>query len=141
MRPSKGNTMLLYTTIGTNDLARAIVFWRPIMKSLGHEEIENFYPGWVGWGKDYDSGFGFYLCPPFDGLPASAGNGTMFAFPAKDAAHVRELYAVALQNGGADEGAPGTREYYTPDFYVAYVRSPDRHKLAFTFHNFDPATN
>jgi catechol 2,3-dioxygenase-like lactoylglutathione lyase family enzyme len=133
--------MLLYTTIGTNDIARAIAFWRPVMRSLGHREIEGLGAEWAGWGESYDSGFGFYICTPFDGHASSAGNGSIFAFPAKDAGHVRELYALALQNGGADEGAPGTREYYTPDFYVAYARSPDRHKLAFVFNHFDPTTD
>jgi catechol 2,3-dioxygenase-like lactoylglutathione lyase family enzyme len=39
----------------------------------------------------------------------------------------------ALANGGSDEGAPGTRAYYSPTFYVAYVRDPDGNKLAAAF--------
>ena len=130
--------MLLYTTIGTNDIARATAFWGPIMASLGHPALGDLGAGWAGWGGDYDTGFGFYLCPPFDGGSASAGNGLTFAFPARDAAHVRELHALGLQNGGTDAGAPGTRDYYTPDFYVAYVRDPDGHKLAFVFLHHQP---
>lgn len=131
--------MLLYTTLGTNDLARATAFWGPIMASLGHAPLPDPGAGWAAWGKDYDSGFGFYLCPPFDGQEASPGNGGTFAFAARDGAHVRALHALALQHGGRDEGAPGTRPYYTPDFYVAYARSPDGHKLAFVFHHYDPS--
>lgn len=130
--------MLLYTTIGTNDIARASAFWGPIMASLGQLPLPGLDAGWAGWGGDYDTGFGFYLCPAFDGRPALAGNGLTFAFPARDAAHVRSLHALALQNGGSDEGAPGTRDYYEPSFYVAYVRDPDGHKVAFVFHHFDP---
>lgn len=130
--------MLLYTTIGTNDIARATAFWGPIMAALGHAPLPDLGEGWAGWGKDYDGGFGFYLCPPFDGQAADAGNGGTFAFAARDAAQVRELHALALQNGGSDDGAPGTRDYYTPDFYVAYARAPDGHKLAFVFHHYDP---
>jgi catechol 2,3-dioxygenase-like lactoylglutathione lyase family enzyme len=133
--------MLLYTTIGTNDIARATAFWGPLMASLGHDPMPDFYEGWMGWGKDYDGGFGFYICPPFDGRAASSGNGGTLAFAARDAAHVRELYALCLQNGGTDDGAPGTRDYYTPEFYVAYVRDPDGHKLAFVFHHYDPAAD
>lgn len=133
--------MLLYTTIGTNDIARATAFWGPIMESLGHAPLADLGKGWAGWGKDYDGGFGFYLCPPFDGRAADAGNGLTFAFSANTAAQVRALYALALQNGGTDDGAPGTRDYYTPDFYVAYVRDPDGHKLAFVCHHYDPATD
>jgi len=131
--------MLLYTTIGTNDIARAAAFWGPILQSLGHDRLDGLGDGWAGWGKDYDGGFGFYLCPPFDGQPAHPGNGGTFAFAARDAAQVRALHALALTCGGSDDGAPGVRDYYTPDFYVAYVRAPDGHKLAFVFHHHDPA--
>lgn len=133
--------MLLYTTIGTDDTARSAAFWGPIMANLGHPPIMTADAGWYGWGGDYDTGFGFYICPPFDGRPASAGNGLTFAFPARTAAQVRALYAVALQNGGSDDGAPGIRDYYEPSFYVAYVRDPDGHKVAFVFHHFDPASD
>ncbi len=133
--------MLLYTTIGTNDIARATAFWGPIMERLGHAALPDMSAGWAGWGKDYDDGFGFYLCPPFDGQTAHAGNGLTLAFAAHSAARVRDLHALALANGGTDEGAPGMRGYYEPDFYVAYVRDPDGHKLAFVHHHYDPATD
>ena len=131
--------MLLYTTIGTDNIARSTAFWGPIMASLGHAELGDLGEGWAGWGKNYDGGFGFYLCPTFDGKPSHCGNGGTFAFPARDAAHVRALYAMALKNGGTGDGAPGTRDYYPADFYVAYARAPDGHKLAFVFHRYDPA--
>jgi catechol 2,3-dioxygenase-like lactoylglutathione lyase family enzyme len=133
--------MLLYATIGTNDITRGAAFWGPIMTSLGHAAVPGLGEGWAGWGKDYDGGFGLYLCPPFDGQEAQAGNGLTLAFAARDAAHVRALYRLALQNGGTDEGPPGTRDYYEPEFYVAYVRDPDGHKLAFVFHHYDAATD
>lgn len=131
--------MLLYATLGTNDLARAVAFWGPLMDRLGHARLWQVDDGWAAWGKEYDGGFGLYLCPAFDGGQASPGNGQTFAFPARDAAEVRELYRLAMLNGGSDAGAPGTRDYYSADFYVAYVRDPDGHKLAFVHHHFDPA--
>ncbi len=133
--------MLLYLTLGTGDIARARAFWAPLMADLGQPEIPDLGEGWAGWGGDYDSGFGLYLCPPFDGRAASPGNGTMLAFPARSAAHVRSLHALALRHGGTDEGPPGTRPAYGPAFYVAYVRDPDGHKLGFVFHRHDPATD
>ncbi len=45
---------------------------------------------------------------------------------AVDAAH-----AAALAHGGSDEGAPGLRTAYAPDYYAAYVRDPDGNKLHF----------
>lgn len=131
--------MLLYTTLGTDDIARAAAFWGPLMDSLGHAPLPGLDPGWAGWGQDYDTGFGLYLCPPFDGRPATAGNGVMLAFPARDAAHVRALHALALAHGGTDDGPPGRRPQYGPAFYAAYVRDPDGHKAAFVFHRYTAA--
>ncbi len=54
----------------------------------------------------------------------------MFAFRAKDEAQVQAFHTAALEHGGSVEGAPGTRPYYPPTFYVAYVRDPDGYKLA-----------
>lgn len=104
--------MLLYLTLGTDDLDRAVAFWGPILHDLGHARLAHVDAGWAGWGHDYDDGFGFYLCPPFDGRTASAGNGETYAFAARNAAHVRALHALALQNGGTDDGGPGTRTRY-----------------------------
>ena len=131
--------MLLYATLGTNDLHRAIAFYDPVMQLLGHDRLPAWSDGWAGWGKDYENGFGLWVCPAWDGAAATPGNGTMLAFPARDAAEVRAFYSTALAHGGSDDGAPGTRPYYDPDFYVAYVRDPDGHKLACVFAGYDPA--
>ena len=40
------------------------------------------------------------------------------------------FYAAALTHGGISDGAPGLRLRYNPDFYAAYVRDPDGHKVA-----------
>jgi hypothetical protein len=54
----------------------------------------------------------------------------MVAFEAPTTAHVRDFHAAALDSGGSDEGAPGLREQYAPDFYAACVRDPEGNKLA-----------
>ena len=131
--------MLLYTTLGTDDLPRAIVFYDAVFKALGHPRLPDWSDGWAGWGKDYDDGYGFWLCPPFDGMASTSGNGTMFAFRADSASQVRAFHAAGLSNGGTDEGPPGVREYYEPEFFVAYLRDPDGNKLAAVFHRYDPA--
>ena len=129
--------MLLYTTLGTNDLPRAARFYDAVMAVLGQPRLAIDAEGWVAWGQDYDGGFGLWLCSPFDGKPATAGNGTMLAFKAESAAQVRAFHAAGLAHGGTDEGAPGTRPDYGPAFYVAYLRDPDGHKLACVFHRYD----
>ena len=130
--------MILYSTVGTTDLARAIAFYDAVFGALGMGRAPNWSEGWAGWGGSYDEGYGFWVCQPFDGQAPIAGNGPMLAFRAADEAQVQSFYAMALAHGGADEGAPGTRSYYEPAFYVAYVRDPDGNKLAAVFHRHQP---
>lgn len=131
--------MLLYTTVGTNDLQLSARFYDAIFDVMGQERMPSEEEGWAAWGKDYDSGFSFCLCEPFDGQPASAGNGTMFAFRAESADQVRKFHAAGLSHGGQCDGPPGTRDAYGAAFYVAYLRDPDGNKLACAFHRYDAA--
>lgn len=133
--------MLLYTTLGSDDIRASAAFWGPLMARLGHSPLADLGEAWLGWGSDDPGGYALYIGRPYDGAGASAGNGSSLGFLARDAAEVRALHALALQNGGRDEGAPGPREGYAPDYYVAYARSPEGHKLAFACHGHDPATD
>lgn len=127
---------LLDVTLGTRDLARAVRFYDPVMATIGLRRLPDAPEGWAGWGPQ--QGTGLWLCMPFDGRPATPGNGTMVTFAATGAAQVRAFHAAALAHGGQDEGAPGTRSRYEPSFYVAYVRCPDGHKLAAAFTTYSP---
>jgi len=126
-----------YVSLGTNDLERATRFYDAAMAALGHGRCdvgdETQWEGWVGWGR-YERGGAFelalWLCRPFDGAPASVGNGTMIALQATSWRSVDRFHAAALANGGSSEGAPGIRPHYGRDFYAAYVRDPDGNKLA-----------
>jgi predicted lactoylglutathione lyase len=115
--------MLGYVTLGTNDLARAAKFYDALTAELGvgrMMENEQF----IAWGGHGGAGIG--LTKPFDGKPATVGNGVMAALRAKDRAQVDRLYNLAMSLGGQDEGAPGER---FPGFYAAYFRDPDGNKL------------
>jgi len=72
----------------------------------------------------------FYVKPPYDGRPATPGNGAMVAFEARTQHQVRALHAAALAAGGTDEGAPGFRASYGAHFYVGYLRDPQGNKIA-----------
>ncbi len=116
--------MLGYVTIGTNDLQRAAAFYDTLAELLETPrmmEEETF----IAWGKP-DGPAGIGLTKPFNGEPATVGNGVMLALHAKDPAHVDAIYAAALKAGGTDEGAPGHRG---GGFYAAYFRDLDGNKL------------
>ena len=70
-----------------------------------------------------------YVQRPFDGRPASFGNGTHVAFSAKSRDTVDRFHAAALAHGGSSEGEPGPRPHYSPNYYAAYVRDQVGNKL------------
>jgi catechol 2,3-dioxygenase-like lactoylglutathione lyase family enzyme len=116
--------MIGYVTLGTNDLARAARFYDAIAAEMGVGRMME-YETFISWGKPGgDAGVG--LTKPFDGAPATVGNGVMVALEAADRAQVDKLYQIALANGGSDEGPPGERG---PGFYAGYFRDPDGNKL------------
>ena len=121
--------MIGYVTFGTNDIQRAAKFYDAIAAEMGTGRMMDFET-FIAWGA-WDGPAGIAATKPFDGKPASVGNGTMVALQAKDRAQVDKLYEIALANGGSDEGAPGPRG--EDGFYAAYFRDPDGNKLsAFT---------
>ncbi|MGV2909533.1 VOC family protein [Achromobacter sp. AGC25] len=49
-------------------------------------------------------------------------------------ADVDAFYEAALAAGGQDNGAPGLRPHYHPNYYAAFVRSPDGHNVEAVCH-------
>ncbi len=135
--------MIAYVTVGADDIADARRFYTAFLPALGYrlkegsEGLSFTLPTEPGQAPVLPD---FYVKPPFDGKPASPGNGTMVAFEARDQKQVRDLHAAALAAGGADEGAPGFRAAYGPRFYVGYLRDPQGNKIAlFSSNPNDPA--
>lgn len=123
--------MIGYTMVGTKDLDRAVRFYDPVFAEMGLKQC--FKDEQVSfWGDKTDvNAPRFAAGYPFDGGTGSVGNGVMTAFLIKGSAMIDNLYALAMANGGTDEGAPGLRPDYGEGFYAAYVRDPDGNKLAF----------
>jgi catechol 2,3-dioxygenase-like lactoylglutathione lyase family enzyme len=123
--------MISYTMVGTNDLEQSICFYDPLFAQMGLEQCFRD-DNCVSWGKKSDITFPrFFTGYPFDGKKANAGNGVMTAFVLEDSATIDRLYAIAMREGGSDEGEPGFRPRYGSGFYAAYVRDPDNNKIAF----------
>lgn len=119
--------MIAYTTVGVNDMDRAIRFYDAVFAPLSGRR-DSTSPTWTGYRREGDA-TPFFLTQPFDGAGATAGNGAMLAFLAPDRAAVDTFHAAALANDGVCEGPPGVREGMNPVFYGAYVRDPDGNKL------------
>ena len=125
--------MIAYVTVGADDIAVAKRFYAAFLPALGYELSEG--PEGLSYALPITRGQSlilpdFYVKPTFDGQPASVGNGAMVAFQARSQAQVREFHSAALAAGGTDEGQPGFRDSYGPQFYVAYLRDPQGNKIA-----------
>jgi catechol 2,3-dioxygenase-like lactoylglutathione lyase family enzyme len=122
--------MFSYMVLGTNDLARAVAFYDAALAPLGHDRIVDHDPDGTSaaWGLD-DPGPHLWVTLPFDGRPATVGNGVMVSFLAERRAAVDAFFAAAIAAGGTDAGAPGLRPQYGPHFYAAYIRDPDGNKI------------
>jgi predicted lactoylglutathione lyase len=116
--------MIGYVTLGTNDLARAAKFYDALAAELGVGRMMES-DAFIAWGVPGGAA-GIGLTKPFNGQPATVGNGVMIALEAKDAAQVDRLHAIALAHGGTCEGPPGPRG---ASFYAAYFRDLDGNKL------------
>ena len=125
--------MIAYFTVGADDIDRAKRFYSAFLPALDYELKES--PEGLSYTLPEQTGSpvalpDLYVKPPFDGRPASAGNGTMIAFKARSQKQVRDLHSAALAAGGFDEGQPGFRDSYGPRFYVGYLRDPQGNKIA-----------
>ncbi len=121
--------MIGYITVGADDITVAETFYSAFLPTLGYRLEEHH--GDLSYIPYRQPGMpDFYVKSPFDGEPASAGNGAMVAFRAVSQGQVRDLHAAALAAGGSDEGQPGFRSSYGAHFFVAYLRDPQGNKIA-----------
>lgn len=116
--------MIGYTTLGTNDLERACAFYDELLSAVGAKRIFD-EEGFVVWSATME-GCGLAITAPYDGKPASIGNGVMPAIRAASKEQVDEIYNKAISLGASDEGKPGSR---TDNFYAGYFRDLDGNKL------------
>ena len=122
--------MFSHVTLGTHSLERAIAFYDATLAPLGIERVSKKYPNWAAWQRPGEESR-FWVGLPYNQLPASWGNGCMVAFTAQSRAAIDAAYAAAIAAGARDEGPPGLRSSYGPDYYGAYIRDPDGNKVHF----------
>jgi catechol 2,3-dioxygenase-like lactoylglutathione lyase family enzyme len=116
--------MIGYVTLGTNDLPRAAAFYDALLGEIGAKRLYDFDRG-IAWGVSQDKP-SLGIMKPFDGKPASVGNGVMAAIVVDSQEKVARVHSKALELGGKDEGAVGPRG---DGFYAGYFRDLDGNKL------------
>jgi predicted lactoylglutathione lyase len=116
--------MIGYVTLGTNDLQRAAAFYDELLAVIGAGRFmqeETF----IAWAVAPDKP-ALSVTRPYDGQPATVGNGMMVALVVDSKEMVHKVYDKAISLGAADEGPTGPR---SDGFYAGYFRDLDGNKL------------
>ncbi len=134
--------MIDHVSIGVADLAKAKGFYDGVLATLGYACVYTVdIPGegivahgygtagkpsfWIGKPERIDAG-------------ANRAGGTHIAFQARTRKAIDDFHAAALKAGGADNGAPGLRPHYHPDYYGAFAFDPDGNKIEACCHHPEP---
>ena len=125
-----------HVSIGVTNMRRAKAFYDAALALLGMEPVMpvEFGGELVGVGYGQANRPSFWIQLPANGQPPSAGNGVHIAFRAETRADVDAFFLAALDQGGVEDGRPGLRTEYHPDYYAAFVRDPDGNKIEAVCH-------
>src|SRR5262245_53730165 len=106
---------LNYVTLGSNDVLKARAFYDAVLPLIGGEIAADYMPQTFCYALR--GGGRIWVGPPHNQAAATPGNGAMTGLLCGSQAEVRAAHAAALAHGGVDEGEPGPRPLYGPDFY------------------------
>lgn len=131
--------MIDHLSIRVADLPRSRAMYDACLPALGYRVIMTIddapdFKG-VGYGGDsYEPAFWIGASTdPADPAPVPI-DGMHMAFAAKDRPSVDAWYQAALAHGGRDNGPPGIRHQYHPNYYAAFVIDPDGYHLEAVCH-------
>jgi catechol 2,3-dioxygenase-like lactoylglutathione lyase family enzyme len=109
-----------------SDLDASVAFYTRALAPLGYEVVMQF-PQFVGFGVAGKPDFWIGTGAPTDKLH--------IAFRARGRGEVRAFYEAAIAAGGKDNGPPGIRELYHPNYYGAFVLDGDGHNIEAVCHD------
>lgn len=118
--------MIDHMGIQVSDIERSLAFYTKALAPLGYEVIMRF---------GANAGLGVNKKPDLWLAGQAAPTDKLHvAFRAPSRSVVKAFYEAALAAGGRDNGAPGVREMYHPDYYGAFVLDPDGHNIEAVCH-------
>ncbi len=112
--------------LAVSDFEASKAFFAKALAPLGIEQVMEVQ-GWAGFGRDGKPEFWF-------GMHTEAQKPMHIAFSAENRDQVDAFYEAALAAGAKDNGAPGIREIYHPNYYGAFVIGPDGHNIEAVCH-------
>lgn len=114
--------MFDHITIGVRDIERSKTFYDLALRPLGIERLYAEGQTFAGYGKGKKAFF-------WIGERGTAQTSVHVAFPCLDRETVDAFYDAAIAAGGTDNGPPGVRQRYHPNYYGAFVLDPDGHNI------------
>lgn len=124
--------MLHHISFGVADLERSAKFYDAALQALEYVRVwSDVRPGQkgqaIGYGRAGSADhFAIKLAP---GMQTACGPGFHLAFAASSRQAVDDFYRAAIAAGGVDNGKPGLRPRYGPNYYAAFVLDPDGYRL------------
>jgi len=118
--------MIDHTGVSVANVAKSKAFYKAALAPLGYEAL-----------MEWESIAGFGVAPKPDfwiGEGAANVPPVHIAFSAATRAQVDAFYKAAMAAGGRDNGAPGLRPNYHPNYYGAFVLDPDGHNIEAVCH-------
>ena len=120
--------MFDHVVFGVSDYAASKAFFVKALEPLGVFVVS-------------ESSLGIELCRPNETSslcirrdPEAKPAHLHLAFTAESRQQVQAFYRAALAAGGKDNGAPGPRPQYHPNYYAAFVIGPDGHNIEAVCH-------
>jgi catechol 2,3-dioxygenase-like lactoylglutathione lyase family enzyme len=117
--------MIHHVSIGVREIGRAKRFYDAALQPLGYRPLSEASES-LGYGKAEPR---FWVSMVAQPVPADEASGLHFCFEAESRAAVDSFHAAALKSGGHDNGKPGLRADYGPNYYAAFVIDPDGYRL------------
>lgn len=126
--------MIDHVSIGVSDLKKARAFYDVVLLALSYIRVHDVdIPGQGlvahGYGEAGAQARFWIGVPDHVNADANRTGGNHFAFQAKSRLEVDAFYQAAINNGAKDNGAPGIRAHYHPNYYGAFVFDPDGNKI------------
>ena len=126
--------MLDHIGFPVSDFARSKAFYDAVLPAIGAGLQMAVTKEMTGTGDEH-AGYGLPGKPDFwigTGTPLTGR--LHVAFSAPDRASVNAFYTAAILAGAIDNGPPGLRPHYHPNYYGAFVLDPDGHNIEAVCH-------
>ena len=125
--------MIDHTGVIVSDYEKSKIFYKSALSAISYEMLLEVPPS--ANGSTYVAGFGEAPKPDFYVIHGTPNNPPVHvAFRVASRVIVDAFYKAAIDAGGKDNGAPGIRAHYHPNYYGAYVLDPDGHNIEAVCH-------